>query len=57
MAKPIEIGLELTGFAALDFDEYMKNPVPTFTEKGMKMMAEIIQEERDKPQSSNSLYL
>ena len=44
MAKPIEWGLTLEGHDALDFEEYIANPEPTFTAEGRKLMTEVLLE-------------
>ena len=42
MAKPIEIGLELTGQDALDFINYMKNP--DYSEDVIRIAGEALKE-------------
>lgn len=54
MAKPITWGLVLEGQDAIDFDEYMKNP--TFTEEGMELMREVVEELKKKPFSSADFF-
>ena len=44
MAKPIEWGLTLEGQDALDFEEYLVNPEPTFTVEGRRLMKEVLLE-------------
>lgn len=44
MAKPITCGLTLEGQDALDFEEYLANPEPTFTAEGRKLMREVLLE-------------
>lgn len=44
MAKPIEWGLTLEGQDALDFEEYLANPEPTFTKEGRRLMKEVLLE-------------
>lgn len=44
MAKPITYGLTLEGQDALDFEEYLANPEPTFTAEGRKLMREVLLE-------------
>ncbi|HJJ28479.1 MAG TPA: hypothetical protein O0X70_03710 [Methanocorpusculum sp.] len=56
MAKPIEIGLDLTGNDALAFDEYIKNPVPTFTEEGKELMRTAILEKKNNPIDTSTFF-
>ena len=44
MATPITYGLILEGEDARRFEEYMNNP--TFTEKGLDLMREVIEERK-----------
>ena len=43
MAKPIEIGITLTGQDSIDFINYMRNP--TYTDRVYEMMKKIIDED------------
>ena len=49
MAKPIEIGLVLEGQDAVDFEEYLNNPIPTFTKEGIELMRDVAEELKTHP--------
>lgn len=56
MAKPIEIGLVLEGQDAVDFEEYLNNPIPTFTKEGIELMRDVAEELKTHPAKTRELF-
>ncbi len=56
MAKPIEWGLILEGQDAVDFEEYLKNPLPTFTADGFALMKEVIREQKKEQFDASEIF-
>ena len=56
MAKPIEIGLVLEGQDAVDFEEYLNNPTPTFTKEGIELMRDVAAELTAHPAKTSDLF-
>lgn len=56
MAKPIKIGLVLEGQDAVDFEEYLNNPTPTFTKEGIELMCDVAAELKAHPVKTRDLF-